>query len=135
MAAMHGMDFAQRAKLADSIPPLFGPRRERRDPDVFHWRRGRTGSVTRMELDCDAWRHQREAEDFEFRLSGPDTAPIKGVVTVTISAAYVSTPLSIRLPVRIGFEPNRLDATATAMVEAFERAALKFPNGLSEPED
>lgn len=106
-------------------PALLGP--QVRDADAFYWRKGRKGPVARMDLECLSWRHRRAPERFDFRPTGADDAPLRGAVVATLSAANVSDPLVVRLPVRITFEERTLREDAERMVSAFERAATRLP--------
>ncbi len=108
--------------------PSFGPSlglATGRDADAFYWRGGRDGPVGRMELECASWRHRRDPEQFRFTINGSDATPIRGAVIATLSAANVSEPVVITLPVRIAFEERALEDDAEKMVRAFERAMVR----------
>lgn len=93
-----------------------------REVDAFYWREGRDGPVKRMDLECASWRHRREPERFVFSPTGAEDKPIKGVVIATMSASNVSSPLVVKLPVRISFEDCSLLEDAEKMVESFLKA-------------
>lgn len=97
-----------------------------RDANAFYWRTGNEGPGDRMDLECANWRHKREPETFEIEVNGLDDATLKGAVIATVSAANVSTPLVLTLPVRIAFEERSLEEDAERMVSAFERAMLRL---------
>lgn len=108
--------------------PSFGPAiglAKGRDADAFYWRTGREGPVGRMELECASWRHKRDPERFRFKVNGSDASPIRGAVIATLSAANVSEPVAITLPVRIAFEERSLEDDADKMVRSFERAMAR----------
>lgn len=119
-SAMEGINLGRPAPLFDHSSLLRPPKA--RDADAFYWRRGRSGPVETMQLECASWRHRRSPEDFGFELlpTGQDDAA--GVVTARVSASNVSTPLEVRLPVRVSFHDHDLTDEAEAMVRAFERA-------------
>jgi len=92
-----------------------------RDADSFYWRSGRDGPTDRLELECENWRHQREAEKFTFSFLGRDESSIQGIVTGTLSATNMTVPIRARLIVRIAFEDQPLEPVAEQMVAEFER--------------
>ena len=121
---LSALNFAGLSRPAPSFVPAIGLPKGR-DAHAFYWRTGREGPVDRMELECASWRHKREPERFRFKVNGSDASPIRGAVIATLSAANVSEPVAVTLPVRIAFEERSLEDDADKMVRSFERAMAR----------
>ena len=111
-----GLRGAEAAVAGPLIPNL------KREADGFYWRSGRRDPVTRMALECEMFRHQRDPERFAMRLFAPPASgAFKGVIVGAVNAANVSGPVIVRLPVRIRFDDGSVETIAEQMVTEFER--------------
>jgi hypothetical protein len=93
----------------------------RREDDSFYYRAGYRKPVVIMSLECKAWRHQRDEDIFEFRISASDDVDLEGLITGRVSASNLSDPVEVRLPLRITFEDRDVTELAEQLVVEFER--------------
>nr|WP_315051726.1 PIN domain-containing protein [uncultured Brevundimonas sp.] len=112
-----------------SISPALMGIPKGREADAFYWRDSRGEPGDRLEVECASWRHKREPERFRFAINCAPADSVRGAVIATLSADNVSEPLTVTLPVRIGFESAALEEDAERMVQAFERAMARSGAG------
>ena len=97
-----------------------------RNPDAFYSRTARGEAVRSIGSDCENWRHARDAESFRFVIGGEDGSDIRGLVAGRLSAANVTEPVEVRLPVRITFADKPMETVAEDMVAEFERISIAW---------
>ncbi|MFW2853260.1 PIN domain-containing protein [Sphingomonas sp. TX0543] len=91
----------------------------RRDDDAFYWREGRSDPTKVLSLECKAWRHGRDEEEFSFRVWASDQGEVRGLITARVNASNLSAPAERRLPLRITFEDHECLTMAESLVDDF----------------
>lgn len=99
------------------------PMPEARDPNSFYWRLGRKGFNRTAELECVSWRHQEEPVRFALRLATEEMGAVGGAIEATVSAANLSAPVGLRLPVRLTIEPGPTYDRARQLVDELAHKA------------
>ncbi|TCP99583.1 PIN domain-containing protein [Sphingomonas sp. PP-F2F-A104-K0414] len=99
--------------------PYFPTMPPRRDDDVFYWREGRSDQTEVLSLECKAWRHGRDEEEFSFRVWASDEGEVRGLITARVNASNLSDAAERRLPLRITFEDRECLTMAESLVDDF----------------
>lgn len=109
--------FDHRDRITPVLPRLA---EQRRDPATFYWRTKRDRASARMALECENWRHQREAAPFPIELRSLSDKDCKGAIVARISAGNLTDPVERTLPIKITFKRSDVATVAEKMVELFE---------------
>jgi hypothetical protein len=99
--------------------PFFPTMPPRRDDDAFYWKVGRSDPTEVLSLECKAWRHGRDEEEFSFRVWARDECEVRGLITARINASNLTDPTERRLPLRITFEDCDCLTMAESLVDDF----------------
>lgn len=99
--------------------PYFPTMLPRRDDDAFYWREGRSDPTKVLSLECKAWRHSRDEEEFSFRVWASDEDEVRGLITARVNASNLTDPVERRLPLRIAFEDRDCLMMAESLVDHF----------------
>jgi hypothetical protein len=93
---------------------------QRNDPNDFYYRGGRPqGLVKVVQLTCQQWRHQMDAEDFHLELHWLKDVeqPVQGVLRVEVHAANMASSVRRQFPVTLTFTQEDIFEEASALID------------------
>jgi hypothetical protein len=97
-----------------------------RSADTFIWRKKRGESAERMAIDCQNWRHQREADLISLELALPEwERDWRGLLAVRVNADNIIAPVEAKLPIEVKFDRVDVAKIAEKMVAHIERGATR----------
>jgi hypothetical protein len=100
-----------------------------REPDKFHWRKGKQDWGNVMELECANWRHGQEERSFLLRVRPSEMIDSSGLIEVSVHADNISDPVLVRLPIRLVAQQGDTVAEARsnlALLEFHAQAEGRF---------
>lgn len=114
--------------MRSAVMPFATPRMERirdimpyvpkpRDPERFYYSWPADHSVSKGALTCELWRHQTDAEVFEFGVVLPKDGEARGVVECEVHAENLTKPGEAKVIVERKFEPLSMVGLARSLVD------------------
>lgn len=95
------------------------------DAETFYYRGGRAKVPTSsVELECDRWRHGRDAEDFQVEVHVEhETGQASGLIECVVHCKNLSTPVRERVPVTVTVVAGPTKEQALSLINDLRRAA------------
>lgn len=75
-----------------------------RESDAFYWRGPREGWLDQLQLECVGWRHRKDEQSFVLRLRPEHLSATRGAIELRVEATNLSSPASLKLPVRLSID-------------------------------